>query len=94
MFLGIAMWRSAFVGNEDDRCPRTKDTINCLFDDMQVASKPIPEEFRQLVYILLNLAEGGGWPGAQDATTAFLADYSIVGSGSMREDARGSWFGE
>ena len=72
----------------------TKDTINCLFDDMQVASKPIPEEIRQPMYILLNLAEGGGWPGAQDATTAFLADYSIVGSGSMREDARGSWFGE
>jgi serralysin len=55
----------------------TKDTINWFFDDIEVASKPTPEDFHQPMYILLNLAVGGNWPGAPDATTEFPTKYSI-----------------
>jgi beta-glucanase (GH16 family) len=55
----------------------TKDTINWFFDDIQVASKPTPEDFHQPMYMLLNLAVGGNWPGAPDTNTEFPAKYSI-----------------
>jgi beta-glucanase (GH16 family) len=55
----------------------TKDTINWFFDDILVASKPTPEDFHRPMYLLLNLAVGGNWPGAPDATTQFPAKYSI-----------------
>jgi Glycosyl hydrolases family 16 len=55
----------------------TKDTINWFCDDIQVARKSTPEDFRQPIYGLLNLAVGGGWPGAPDTTTEFPAKYSI-----------------
>jgi hypothetical protein len=55
----------------------TKDTINWFFDDVEVASKPTPEDIHQPMYMLLNLAVGGGWPGAPDETTKFPAKYSI-----------------
>jgi hypothetical protein len=55
----------------------TKESIIWFFDDIQVASKPTPEDFHQPMYMLLNLAVGGGWPGAPDTTTEFPARYSI-----------------
>jgi beta-glucanase (GH16 family) len=55
----------------------SKDTINWFFDDIQIASKPTPEDFHQPMYMLVNLAVGGGWPGAPDTTTEFPAKYSI-----------------
>jgi hypothetical protein len=55
----------------------TKDTINWYFDDIQIASKPTPKDFDQPMYMLINLAVGGGWPGAPDTTTEFPAKYSI-----------------
>ena len=55
----------------------TKDAINWFCDDIQVARKSTPEDFRQPIYGLLNLEVGGGWPGAPDTTTEFPAKYSI-----------------
>jgi serralysin len=55
----------------------TKDEIEWFFDDIQIASKPTPQDFHQPMYMLLNLAVGGGWPGAPDASTRFPAKYTI-----------------
>ena len=55
----------------------TKDTINWFFDDIQVASAPTPSDLHQPMYMLVNLAVGGGWPGAPNASTQFPASYSI-----------------
>jgi beta-glucanase (GH16 family) len=54
-----------------------KDTLMWFFDDVQVASKPTPEDFRLPMYMLINLAVGGGWPGSPDKTTQFPAKYTI-----------------
>jgi beta-glucanase (GH16 family) len=55
----------------------TKDTINWFFDDIQVASAPTPPDLHQPMYMLINLAVGGGWPGAPNAWTNFPASYTI-----------------
>ena len=55
----------------------TKDFIEWFFDDIQIASKPTPQDFHLPMYMLVNLAVGGGWPGAPDKTTQFPAKYSI-----------------
>jgi serralysin len=55
----------------------TKDAISWFFDDIEVASKPTPADFHQPMYMLANLAVGGGWPGSPDASTRFPATYSI-----------------
>jgi hypothetical protein len=55
----------------------TKDTIRWFFDEMEIASKSTPQDFHQPMYMLVNLAVGGGWPGSPDASTRFPATYSI-----------------
>ncbi len=55
----------------------TKDTIEWFFDDVQIASKPTPQDFHQPMYMLVNLAVGGTWPGAPDNSTQFPAKYTI-----------------
>jgi beta-glucanase (GH16 family) len=55
----------------------TKDEIEWFFDDVQIASKPTPQDFHQPMYMLVNLAVGGGWPGPPDASTPFPAKYTI-----------------
>lgn len=54
-----------------------KDTLMWFFDDVQVASRPTPEDFHLPMYMLINLAVGGGWPGSPDKTTPFPARYTI-----------------
>jgi beta-glucanase (GH16 family) len=54
-----------------------KDTLLWFFDDVQIASKPTPEDFHLPMYMLINLAVGGGWPGSPDKTTQFPAKYTI-----------------
>jgi beta-glucanase (GH16 family) len=55
----------------------TKDAIEWFFDDIQIASKPTPQDFHQPMYMLVNLAVGGAWPGAPAKTTQFPARYTI-----------------
>jgi beta-glucanase (GH16 family) len=55
----------------------TKDVIEWFFDNVQIASKPTPPDFNQPMYMLANLAVGGGWPGAPDKFTQFPAKYTI-----------------
>jgi beta-glucanase (GH16 family) len=55
----------------------TKDAINWYFDDIEVATKSTPQDFHRPMYMLVNLAVGGGWPGSPDASTRFPATYSI-----------------
>lgn len=54
-----------------------KDTLMWFFDDVQVASRSTPEDFHLPMYMLINLAVGGGWPGSPDKTTQFPARYTI-----------------
>jgi beta-glucanase (GH16 family) len=54
-----------------------KDTLMWFFDDVQIASKATPEDFHLPMYMLINLAVGGGWPGSPDKTTQFPAKYTI-----------------
>jgi beta-glucanase (GH16 family) len=54
-----------------------KDTLMWFFDDVQVASKSTPEDFHLPMYMLINFAVGGGWPGSPDKTTPFPAKYTI-----------------
>lgn len=54
-----------------------KDTLMWFFDDVQIASKSTPEDFHLPMYMLINLAVGGGWPGSPDKTTPFPAKYTI-----------------
>ena len=54
-----------------------KDTVMWFFDDVQVASKATPQDFHLPMYMLVNLAVGGGWPGSPDKTTPFPARYTI-----------------
>jgi beta-glucanase (GH16 family) len=54
-----------------------KDSLMWFFDDVQIASKPTPEDFHLPMYMLINLAVGGGWPGSPDKTTQFPAKYTI-----------------
>ena len=54
-----------------------KDTLMWFFDDVQIASRSTPEDFHLPMYMLINLAVGGGWPGSPDKTTPFPAKYTI-----------------
>ena len=54
-----------------------KESLRWFFDDVQVASKSTPEDFHLPMYMLINLAVGGGWPGSPDKTTQFPAKYTI-----------------
>jgi beta-glucanase (GH16 family) len=54
-----------------------KDRLMWFFDDVQVASRSTPEDFHLPMYMLINLAVGGGWPGSPDKTTQFPARYTI-----------------
>ena len=72
----------------------TKDTINWFCDDIQVARKSTPEDFRQPIYGLLNLRWEVAGSARQIPPQNFPLSILSIGSESMREEARGSWFGE
>jgi beta-glucanase (GH16 family) len=46
-------------------------------DGKEVASAPTPTDLHTPMYVLINLAVGGKWPGAPDETTVFPAPYRV-----------------
>ncbi len=52
-------------------------TITWYFDGTAIATAATPSDMNQPMYLLINLAVGGGWPGNPDSTTVFPATMSI-----------------
>ncbi len=55
----------------------TPEYIAMYLDGTEVGRVPTPEAFTKPMYLLINLAVGGNWPGAPDATTPFPAEMLI-----------------
>lgn len=55
----------------------TPQTVHWYLDRVRVSSHPTPADFTAPVHFLLNLAVGGTWPGAPDASTRFPARYLV-----------------
>jgi beta-glucanase (GH16 family) len=51
--------------------------ITWYFDGQPVYTTAPPSDLNKPLYILVNLAVGGDWPGSPDATTPFPAVYQI-----------------
>jgi beta-glucanase (GH16 family) len=47
------------------------------FDGQRIAYMATPADLHSPMYILLNLAVGGGWPGNPDSTTVFPGNFLI-----------------
>lgn len=54
-----------------------KREIRWYFNGKQVAHKATPRDLHQPMYLLLNLAVGGNWPGSPDRQTPFPARFEI-----------------
>jgi len=57
------LWNESFVG--------------WYFDGKRVAFTPTPADMHRPMYLLLNLAVGGSWPGAPDEQTQFPARMQV-----------------
>jgi len=55
----------------------TAEAVHWYLDREHLVSHPTPKDFTRAVHFLLNLAVGGSWPGAPDASTVFPARYQI-----------------
>ena len=53
------------------------DKITFYFDGKQVYQVDTPADMHKPMYMIANLAVGGGWPGNADSTTPFPADMNI-----------------
>lgn len=53
------------------------DEIVWYLDGRPVFSAPTPADFHVAMYLIVNLAVGGGWPGAPDPDTSFPAEFRI-----------------
>ena len=64
-----------------------KDVIKWYFDGVEVARAPTPPDMHKQMYMLVNLAVGGNWPGSPDASTKFPAALAIDWVRAYRRDA-------
>lgn len=55
----------------------TAEEIDWYFNGKKVASANTPPDLNQPMYLLLNLAVGGGWAGSPDDSTQFPANFDI-----------------
>ena len=55
----------------------TKEEIVWYFDGQQVASMATPRGAHKPMYLIVNLAVGGNWPGSPDASTLFPASLHV-----------------
>lgn len=55
----------------------TAETTVWYFDGRPVASLKTPADMHKPMYLIVNLAVGGSWPGSPDASTPFPADLHI-----------------
>jgi beta-glucanase (GH16 family) len=55
----------------------TPENIGWYFDGQRVATTATPTDMHQPMWLLINLAVGGDWPGMPDTTTKFPADLHI-----------------
>jgi O-antigen/teichoic acid export membrane protein len=56
----------------------TSNEIVWYLDGQSVASMKTPPDINKPMYILLNLAVGGEWPGMPDSTTTFPAEFHVA----------------
>jgi beta-glucanase (GH16 family) len=54
-----------------------RSTIIWYFDGAEVARAATPADLHQPMYLLINLAVGGTWPGYPDASTRFPAEFKV-----------------
>jgi serralysin len=62
------------------------DQIRWYFDGVEVARAPTPADMHKPMYMLVNLAVGGNWPGSPDASTGFPAMLAINWIRAYRHD--------
>ena len=55
----------------------TKTTLKWFFDGCAVAELPTPADLHGPMYMVINLAVGGNWPGYPDRDTPFPAKFQI-----------------
>ena len=56
----------------------SRQTIAWYFDGRRMAAAPTPADLHQPMYLLINLAVGGRWPGAPDGATRFPATMQVA----------------
>lgn len=54
-----------------------REHVTWFLDGKAVARAPTPADMNKPMYIVVNLAVGGEWPGAPDSTTRFPAEFAI-----------------
>lgn len=56
----------------------TRETIAWYFDGRRMAATATPADLHQPMYLLINLAVGGRWPGSPDEATRFPATMRVA----------------
>lgn len=55
----------------------TRQDLTWFFDGCRVAGLPTPADLHGPMYMLINLAVGGTWPGYPDRSTRFPAEFKV-----------------